>query len=237
MDRHRDFILSPVTGLLKEVVAANIGIGDGMETYPLSEYIFQSVFLKMTGFQEQKMKCIVWDLATDDYDYRYKRYSQSTLGECSSYEDKKKIFLDLVELITKYETGFDVNTGIDKAAIQNETITEVKTLFSGSNLATWAQNNFLEFMGDNAIIPLNQFATTGKLFENVLQSKYNLLYYHRNRCAHNTFSYQENLPTLNTLLKSNPKDDNYFVRFTLLVLLDKIFIALYTKYKLLFEEN
>src|SRR5580704_12230585 len=130
MDKHKDFILSPITGVLKEVVTANIGIGDGMETYPLSEYIFQSVFLKMTGFQEQKMKCIVWDLATEDYDYRYKRYSQTPLGECSSYDDKKKIYKDLIELIEKYEPGFHVETAFDKAAMQMETITFIQTLFT-----------------------------------------------------------------------------------------------------------
>lgn len=60
---------------------------------------------------------------------------------------------------------------------------------------------------------------------------------HRNRCAHNTLSYQENLPTLNTLLKVKPKDDNYFVRFTILVLIDKIYVRLYEKYRQLADEN
>jgi hypothetical protein len=54
MPKHTDFILSPITDILREVVSANAGIGNGIETYPLSEYILQSAFLKMTGFQEQK---------------------------------------------------------------------------------------------------------------------------------------------------------------------------------------
>ncbi|WP_299583913.1 hypothetical protein [Mucilaginibacter sp.] len=44
MNKHKDFILTPISGILKDVVAANIGIRDGIETYPLSEYILQSVF-------------------------------------------------------------------------------------------------------------------------------------------------------------------------------------------------
>jgi hypothetical protein len=99
------------------------------------------------------------------------------------------------------------------------------------------ENSFFDFTKDRSVIAANQFGTEKDLLENVLQDKYSLLYSHRNRCAHNTLSYQENLPTLKTLLKSNPKDDNYFVRFTLLILIDKIFVALYKKYESLLEEN
>ena len=237
MNNHEDFILSPITGILKEVVAANAAIGSGIETYPLSEYILQSIFLKMTGFQEQKMKCIVWELATNDYEYRYKRYSLSPFGECSTYREKKEIYKDLLDLIKKFKPDFDVTSGINKSTITADTILEVKMLFSGSNVSTWVESSFFEFTKDRTLITATQFGTDKDLFENVLQEKYDLLYKHRNRCAHNTLSYQENLPTLKTLLKSNPKDDNYFVRFTLLVLIDKIFILLYKEYTTLLKEN
>ena len=69
-------------------IPANAGIGNGIETYPLGDYIMQSVFLKMTGFQEQKMKCICWELASNDYEYRYYRFTQNKLGECSNYKEK-----------------------------------------------------------------------------------------------------------------------------------------------------
>jgi hypothetical protein len=237
MNKHRDFILSPINGILKDVVTANVGIGNGIETYPLSEYILQSIFLKMTGFQEQKMKCIMWELATNDYEYRYKRYSQKPLGECSSYKEKREIYKDLIELIKSHKPDFNIAIEIDRNTITANTLSEVKTLFSGSNVSTWVENSFLDFTKDTTVIAANQFGTEKDLLENVLQDKYSLLYSHRNRCAHNTLSYQENLPTLKTLLKSNPKDDNYFVRFTLLILIDKIFVALYKKYDSLLEEN
>ncbi|WP_158990141.1 hypothetical protein [Mucilaginibacter sp. L196] len=237
MNKHRDFILSPIIGILKEVVAANIGIGDGIETYPLSEYVLQSVFLKMTGFQEQKMKCICWELATVDYEYRYFRFTQQRLGECSNYAEKMSIYKDLIDLIKKYEPGFDVTAELDRNLISAETLSEIKALFVGSNVATWAQNNFHDFLNDNNVIPANQFASNSSLLENNLKPKYELLYKHRNRCAHNTLSYQDNLPTLKTLFISNPKDDNYFVRFTLLILIDKIFIALYEKYNVMVDDN
>ncbi|MDB4920046.1 hypothetical protein [Mucilaginibacter sp.] len=169
----------------------------------------------MTGFQEQKMKCICWELATDDYEYRYKRFSQKPLGECSSYDEKKIIYKDLLELIKKYKPDFDVAVELDRNVIASGTLSDIKSLFSGSNVSTWAQNSFLDFTTDRTVIVANQFAAKDNLLENIPQDKYALLYAHRNRSAHNTLSYQENLPTLKMLFKSNSKDDNYFVRFTL----------------------
>jgi hypothetical protein len=237
MDKHRDFIFSPISGILKEVVAANSGIGDGIETYPLSEYIFQSAFLKMTGFQEQKLKCIVWDLATNDYVYRYKRFTSSPFGECSAYREKKEIYKDLVDLITDLQPGFKVYRDVDKSTMETETVTEMKTIFGGSNLSTWAHDSYMDFENDPEVIPAADFITQENFLEPNLHEKYELLYRHRNRCAHNTLSYQENLPTLSTLRKNNPKDDNYFVRFTLLILLDKIYVTLYKKHQQLLEDN
>jgi hypothetical protein len=79
----------------------------------------------MTGFQEQKMKCIMWELATNDYDYRYKRYTQTPLGECSSYKEKKDVYKDLLELIKRHKPDFDISTEIDRNAIAADTLSEV----------------------------------------------------------------------------------------------------------------
>jgi len=237
MGKHRDFILTPIAKILEELKAANSGIGDGIETYPLSEYIFQSAFLKMTGFQEQKLKCIVWDLATDDYVYRYKRFTSSPFGECSHYKEKKDIYKDLVDLITELEPGYKPYVDIDKVALEAEVIGEMKAIFGGTNLSTWAHDSYMAFEKDTAVIPAADFMTPKNFLEPTLHEKFELLYRHRNRCAHNTLSYQENLPTLNTLLKVKPKDDNYFVRFTILVLIDKIYVRLYEKYRQLADEN
>ncbi len=63
-----------------------------------------------------------------------------------------------------------------------------------------------------------------------LNDIYSILYKHRNRCAHNTQSYQQNLPTLKTLANEDYQYENYFVRFAILILIDKVFIELYKKY-------
>jgi hypothetical protein len=244
MSNHTDFILLPNTGILKDAVAASVGIGNGIETYSLYDYIMQSVFLKMTGAQEQKMKCICWELATYDYEYRYERYTKKTLGECSSYDDKKTIYRDLIEQIKKTTPSFNVVDHIPKEKILRTTISEVRSVFENSNMSIWGQKSFHEFRHHSNLIEVEHFiakidkkSNETKLFENGLQKKYDALYRHRNRCAHNTQSYQQNLPTLKTLAQEDYRYENYFVWFAILVLIDKIFIELYKKYLEGLESN
>jgi len=230
MNKHTKFILSPITVILDEVVYANAGIGNGIETYPLGEYIMQAVFLKMTGFQEQKMKCICWDIATNDYEYRYERYTKKSLGECSSYLEKSSIYMDLINQIKKHQPSFETIV-INKTDIRNDTFNFIKNTFTNSNLSAWDQRDLFDFLkGGSSILRENQFLDPEALLQTDLQEKYEQLYTHRNRCAHNTKSYQENLPTLKTLAEKKYRYDNYFVRFSILILIDNIFIKLYKKY-------
>mgnify|MGYP003651282400 CR=1 FL=1 len=235
---HSDFIFSPITEVLKDAVTASSGIGKGIETFPLYDYVMQSTFLKATGFQEQKMKCICWEIATFDYEYRYE-FTKTPLGECSSYSEKQKIYRELINQLKKNGLVFsDIN--IDKEAILRSAFSEISGIFSKSNLSIWGQREFVNFEKLLVGINANHFANDkGSLFSNpLLQEIYqNHLYRHRNRTAHNTSSYQQNLPTLATLIKEEYKFENYFVYFFLLSLIDKIFIALYNKYLELIDVN
>ena len=65
----------------------------------------------------------------------------------------------------------------------------------------------------------------------------NHLYKNRNRIAHNTKSYQQNLPTLKTLMDKNYKYENYFLYFAVLILIDNIFIHLYKNYLTIIEDT
>ncbi|MCL2246794.1 MAG: hypothetical protein FWC10_06750 [Lentimicrobiaceae bacterium] len=241
MKNNNDFILSSITDILKDVVSASAGIGSGIETYPLCDYIMQSVFLKMTGFQEQKMKCICWELATNDYEYRYD-FTKTPLGECSQYKDKYKVYQDLIEQIKKNKSDFDI-LALNKNDILTTTISEIQNNFSNTNLSIWAQNSFNEFINNNNIqvedfiVLKNAQSAETKLFENSLKDKYDVLYKHRNSCAHNTKSYQQNLPTLKILADENYKYENYFVWFTILILIDKVFIELYKEYLKTLEDK
>ena len=238
---HKDFILTPLNEVIKAAVSASAGVGNGIETFPLCDYIMQSLFIKMTGFQEQKLKCICWELATFDYEYRYKT---EPLKERSNYSDKQSIYKDLVAQIKKRSTKFNMPNGINKAQILTKTTKTINLIFDNTNLSKWSQKSFNEygviwseikekhFANDNA----NLF-TAGNEKEISLQKIYiDFLYRHRNRIAHNTQSYQQNLPTLKTLANPNFRYENYFIWFSILILIDEIFIELYGKYLNTFDE-
>ena len=88
MSKHSDFIKTPIINILEEAINIAEKVSNGIEIHPLYDYVLQTTFLKMTGSQEQKLKCIQWELATDDYEYRYDILSKS-IGELSKYKDKK----------------------------------------------------------------------------------------------------------------------------------------------------
>lgn len=243
MNNHKDFILSPITDILTDVVSANAGIGSGIETFPLCDYIMQSVFLKMTGFQEQKMKCICWEMATNDYEYRYE-FTKNPLGECSNYKDKQTIYKDLIKQIKKQNSGFNVSTDINKVSILAKTTSDIADKFSDTNLSVWTQKSFNDYRTIWSEILYTYFANddfnlfTGISGSSSLKKIYeDHLYKQRNRIAHNTQSYQQNLPTLKTLISEDYKYENYFVFFSILVLIDSIFIELYKKYLTAFDDR
>ena len=107
--QHYKFITTPLSKILEDGVNASRGIGSGIETYPLCDYIMQSIFLKMTGAQEQKMKCICWEMATNDYEYRreYLGNAKKDYGEFSKYDQKNKVYKRLLAQIKQIDREFD----------------------------------------------------------------------------------------------------------------------------------
>lgn len=105
-DVHTDFILNPLTEVLADGVNACTSLSVGIENSALGEYFMQSLFLRMTGAQEQKMKCICWVMATNDYRYRYDLVNVKQYGECSEYKHKKGIYADLLNLIKGFDKKF-----------------------------------------------------------------------------------------------------------------------------------
>lgn len=287
-NNHTKFILTSILSILKESIIACRGIGVGIETQALSEYVMQTTFLKMTGALEQKMKCICWEIASNDYEYRY-QYLKKNYGECSSYEDKNHVYNDLIEAIAKingsfnwYSILFDIDitpivkeflkTKIDKEiAIQkrkkgrelsedeinklsdsmmrqnlsdeDRNIIAQKMILRNINgkiielvkdspLSIWEQQNFLFFKSNYNDIYSDSFMSKQSFFDANLKEFYHeIVYKHRNRCAHNLKSYQDNLPTLSTIISDTYRYQNYFFRFAILILIDEIFIRLFNKYK------
>lgn len=246
MIKHNEFILTSIVTVLEEGVSACLGIGDGIETYPLNDYIMQSIFLKMTGFQEQKLKCIAWEMGSNDNEYRRRLLNNDDrLGEYSNYNAKNSIFKNLYVQLKRMEDSTTIESIINRDNIISQTCETVKGVFFNTNLAVWAQKDFDYFCEHIVIkeIDLIKNVRSGakqeypNLFENELKNKYDDLYLHRNRLAHNTLSYQQNLPTLRKLSEEKDESRNYFIWFAILLLIDNVFIAMYREFEKLLVDT
>lgn len=300
---HGDFILSPLFDILKGGVTASNSITAGVETYPLSEYFFQSLFLRMTGAQEQKLKCILWELASNDYQFRYEFLHTKSYGECSEYKAKSEVFNDLVNAIKGIDSSFTVTriwddipltpevmaderrrweAGVresyrrqaegtirkkeerDRAMGEDqkrrirdsfltkplpemdytnhlsslkrekrihEIIQNIIDLFESSKVKRWAEQDFIHYKSKaKRYFDPKRVAQKQLLDGELISYHQSSVYKHRNACAHNTVSYQQNLPTLSALRINDYKQRNYFFRFTLLVLIDEVMVRTYKYY-------
>ena len=112
---HADFILTPIREILVEGINACKSIGNGIETQPLCEYILSSLFLRLTGAQEQKLKCICWEIATHDYEFRRLFIKDKLqLGECSDYKAKNRIYTALLEQICSLDKMYTIEENFGK---------------------------------------------------------------------------------------------------------------------------
>lgn len=235
---HTAFILSPLSALLEEGFLACQAVGDGIESYPLCDYVLQSLFLKLTGAQEQKLKCICWDLATKDYDYRYEYLNQKNYGECSDYKSKNGIYNDLISIIQKKDSSFDPALYL-KAELSSTFLPNLPRLFDDSIMPVWQHDEYTYYKDNvSSVVSLSQIGQQKQrdskvypLFQSTLKDLYEaVVYKHRNRCAHNTLSYQINKPDLSFLASDDAAKHNYFLRFALILVIDKVFVVLFEKY-------
>ena len=293
---HGDFILTPLFDIMADGMSAMNALGNGVEITPMIDYHIQSMFLKMTGAQEQKMKCICWDIASNDYKYRYDYLNARSYGEHSDYKVKTSIYNDLLEVSTRADMNFSIchiwddvelpeeerkkvqdnwtdateakiaKTIEDAGAITEEVKRRIrqrieserakdnslyeletarrkvffvddlmcrcKTLFRSSCYYSSFQRQYDGFMSMQAELKNGKLLCVDKeLLPSHLGDLYTKeVYNHRNRCAHNLTSYQMNLPGLNALASKTDADDNYFIRFWLIILVDEIFMRLYKYY-------
>lgn len=245
--RHAEFIETPLLNLLRDVVSDSNNVSNGIEFYGISGYVLHSLFLRMTGAQEQKLKCICWDLATEDYEYRYTRYNKWELGECSKLKDKSTVFSDLVAAVRALKPEYSVfgNALANKQTFVNNTFNSIQNILNYSNLVTCFPGEYATYLDVINQFDLNNIEAGDQLFrspdnltlenmtnDTVVAATYALLYKHRNRCAHNTLSYQNNIPTFQEL--NNEKVQRYyniFLFITILIIIDNLFIQVYRKYR------
>lgn len=251
MGSHSSFILSPIESILDDVASVTRAIGGGIAAFPIWEYVLQSVFLKMTGAQEQKMKCICWEIASVDFDIRRDIYLKWDLGECSTLKHKRVVFKYLCDAMTKIKKDFDIASEIDLPQIFDDTQNIITRFYEESGIKGFMGRAFAEYkivygsIGYHCLSSKLIFnncdncshrTDSGKPFtcsvRKGLTYMYNSLYNHRNRCAHNVLSFQQNRPSLDTLYDDDSIYENYFIRFSLLIMIDKILISLFKSFKL-----
>ena len=88
--------------------------------------------------------------------------------------------------------------------------------------------NDTQLFTNKANISDDEIKNTFNLTLQDLFTKY--VYTERNRCAHNTRSYQHNLPSIKELVSPEYKFKNYFLFISIMVLLDEIYRELFKTY-------
>lgn len=234
MAKHNDFIFSPIEHVLEEGINALSSISEGIETYPLNEYILKSIFLQMTGFQEQKFKCIAWEMATEDYEFRRDFLNDFAKEGFSTYNSKQKLYKKLMELLERSEFSKEV-----RKTIVDESKKCIVNLIDDSKFKYWNESKYNDFKQqikskvsyeNIAKKSENRDKVVYNLLENHVQIIYEELYRNRNRLAHNTMSYQQNLPAFEEMEMEEFGYNNYFVWFYLLIVIDKIMVKLYKEF-------
>lgn len=247
MSKHSEFILTPITVLLEEFILIASAIDWNMKSFSITEYMLHSLFLKMTGAQEQKFKCLVWEIGTEDLKYRRENiYEKWEYGECSTLEAKNKIFKKLYENIKKNQWNRehklikdDVRSNIYNHAKQSIIDLYEKTIKYSAYPREY--NDFIDVWGkllsnDTFLIEENNDLVPVKKRENISKTKgdlilfkdaYENLYDNRNLCAHNFKVSQTNCYDLSKMRKNENITNNYFFFFALLIVIDSFVILLY----------
>jgi hypothetical protein len=230
---------------VKEAIWSLNATNGGIETYPISSYLLHSLFLKLTGAQEQKLKCICWEIACRDYEYRYDRFERNRYSECSGYDDKNMVYNDILNAIKKHDNSFLITDDI-KNNILHVWKTSTRELFGNGVLyhnfkrkydeykelitdvdKKWIMNNKQLLTNEDNISP----EARRKTFNLALQGLFKKhVFVERNRCAHNTRSYQHNLPSIKEMVSSEHKLQNYFLFMSIIILLDEIYRKLFETY-------
>lgn len=247
-DEHLTFIRTSLVKIMKDVVSSTALLGDGMEFYAVHGHILQSLFLQMTGAQEQKMKCLCWEMATNDLKYRYERYYKGwSLSECSSLLSKNTVFKDLMKAIQKHEPNYlPYADQAAKEVLRDSVLQAIKDIFQGTNIEKLRKKEYDSFITTfgNLSAP-NIYPDKWQLIKNgdkeapmrvandtQLYAIYHLLYTHRNSCAHNAPSYQLNIPSLKDLKDEvYQKYNNIFLFYALLLMLDEMFRKVFAHYE------
>ena len=184
--KHKDFILTPLSSLIEKTLCPLDLYKGQVCNNIMKEYILQTLFMKLTGCMEQKAKCILWDIAT--YDFEYRRdflLNNSQQGEYSKYNSKNMVYKTLIKRVKKIDDT-------RKDELLNKLKGFKENILEESILKVWLPRE-LRNLKIKEIFAIKRWAGDS-LLESPLNDKiYESLYKHRNRCAHNALSYQGNV--------------------------------------------
>lgn len=218
--KHKEFILTPLSSLIEQTLQPMDLYKGQICNYIIKEYVLQSLFIKLTGCMEQKAKCILWDIATHDFEYRrdFLR-DNSKQGEYSTYDSKNIVYKTLINQGEKF-------CDRKKVELLNYLIDFKDKILTKSILKVWLPRE-LQDLNIKSLFASQRWAEED-LFNSPLKEIYETLYRYRNRCAHNVLSYQGNV--LSPQRIKEKENANYATWFTLLVLTDMIYMDLYEKF-------
>lgn len=236
------FILqTKATKIIEEALIATNCLSDDLSSLPVVNYICSSIFLKLTGLLEQKFKALAWTLANDNREYRRKFISEN-YGEYSSYNDKQKIYKQLIMDIFRFSKD-DIT--IRHKELAKEAQSFIKESFKNTIFATNLCRDFCEF--DDEIKMMNFSNITVKFSEDEkgkdiklinddkMKELFNNIINERNRIAHNTFINKPEKMDIKELYNINRNSNlnfyNVFIQFFMLIYIDNIFNTIYEMYE------
>lgn len=223
--KHKEFILTPLSSLIETTLLPMNFYKGQVCNYIMKEYVLQTLFLKLTGCMEQKAKCILWDIATYDFEFRRDFLTEVNRkqGEYSTYNSKNEVYKALINQVGKIEDK-------TKKQLLDQLSKFKKNILEECIIKEWLPRE-LQNLDVEKLFVIDRWGKNS-LFESPLNDRiYESLYNHRNRCAHNTLSYQGNVMSPSTIVKEGDYN-NYVSWFTLLILMDMIYMELYKSFTL-----
>mgnify|MGYP000866938589 FL=1 len=219
--KHKEFILTNLTDLIEQTLRPMDLYKGQVCNYIMKEYVLQTLFMKLTGCMEQKAKCILWDIATHDFEYRREFLRENPKqGEYSSYDSKNFVYGALVE-------HGEMIDDKRKEELRTQLEDFKKKILEESILKVWLPRE-LRNLKIKELFATKRWAGSSLLESPLNDDIYKKLYDHRNRCAHNVLSYQGNV--MNPQKIKEVGDASYATWFTLLVLMDMIYMELYKRF-------
>ena len=230
---YEEFILKiDAKKIIHEAIVATSGLPDNFSSLPVVNYICSSILLKLTGFLEQKFRALDWTLAYHNREYRYS-FMREIHGEYSSYEDKQKVYKQLLKEITKFNTSFFIR----HETVAKEVFCFIEKSFENTIFSSNLCRDFKEFKKELCEINFKKHKITEdpktfmliphqsvkELFDNIIKE--------RNQIAHNTIINKQTHMDIDELNKiENLNSHNIFIQIFVLTYIDNIFNDTYKIY-------